>query len=421
MTEAENKKVTMEEKPETTTEVEKPVIDEAEKIEKALQDPTKKRKAEDEIEIDINSSVPLSKKQKRMLRRGKITLEELNAKYNIDASSISEFEKEQKEAKEKKLNKDKDGNNDTEATDDADSEKKKVKKETFGVWIGNLSFDTTKEDLIRFIRAKTKDDEDEANRVDEKDIVRVKLPLASNEGKQIKNKGFCYMDFATEAKMLAVVKLSENQLNGRNLLIKNSKSFEGRPDKEDLVASSKNPPSRILFVGNLSFDTTEDQLKSHFQHCGDITKIRMATFQDSGKCKGFAFVDFKEEASATKALKDKTCRKLALRPIRMEYGEDRSKRQVTKRPDQQSQGSNSRGGNFTRKPFDIANESHPSSRSNNNQNDSKPALKKNNSYKNRTNAKLGKNNRLKSSIALSSAQRGSAAIVPSQGKKMKFD
>ena len=423
MTETENKKVTMEEKPETTTEVETAVAvvaDEAEKIEKALLDPTKKRKAEDEIEIDINSSVPLSKKQKRMLRRGKITLEELNAKYNIDASSISEFEKEQKEAKEKKLNKDKDGN-ETEVTEDADSEKKKVKKETFGVWIGNLSFDTTKEDLIRFIRAKTKDDEDESKRVDEKDIVRVKLPLASNEGKQIKNKGFCYMDFDTEAKMLAVVKLSENQLNGRNLLIKNSKSFEGRPDKEDLVASSKNPPSRILFVGNLSFDTTEDQLKSHFQHCGDITKIRMATFQDSGKCKGFAFVDFKEEAGATKALKDKSCRKLALRPIRMEYGEDRSKRQVRKRPDQQSQ-----GGNFTRKSFDIGNEPNPSrsnnnNNNNNNHNDNKPAFKKNNSYKDRANAKLGKNNRLKSSIALSSAQRGSAAIVPSQGKKMKFD
>ncbi|SMN19812.1 similar to Saccharomyces cerevisiae YNL175C NOP13 Nucleolar protein found in preribosomal complexes [Maudiozyma saulgeensis] len=415
MSESEKKEIVTTTNPEESSEVTVATVtaQDAEKIEKALQDPTKKRKAEDEIKIDINSSVPLSKKQKRMLRRGKITLEELNAKYNIDASSISEFEKEQKEAKEQKKLK-KNGVEGEEDDEDEDSEKKaKLKKETFGVWIGNLSFDTTKEDLIRFIRAKTKTNEDEESQVDEKDIVRVKLPLASNEGKQIKNKGFCYMDFDTEAKMLAVVKLSENQLNGRNLLIKNSKSFEGRPDKEDLVASSKNPPSRILFVGNLSFDTTDDQLKSHFQHCGDITKIRMATFQDSGKCKGFAFVDFKEEASATKALKDKSCRKLALRPIRMEYGEDRSKRQVRKRPEQQQNGP--RG----RKPFDLPNEQNTTTRKSPQdfKPKEKPAYKKKSNY----NSKMGNNNRLKSSIALSSAQRGSAAIVPSQGKKMKFD
>lgn len=65
-----------------------------EQIAKVLSDPTKKRKAEDEIEIDLNQSVPLSKKQKRLLRRGKITIEELNKKFNIDPSSIEEYKKE---------------------------------------------------------------------------------------------------------------------------------------------------------------------------------------------------------------------------------------------------------------------------------------------------------------------------------------
>lgn len=65
--------------------------DNEEQVKKALLDPTKKRKAEDEIEIDLKSSIPLSKKQKRLLRRGKVTLEELNAKYNIDPKSIEEY------------------------------------------------------------------------------------------------------------------------------------------------------------------------------------------------------------------------------------------------------------------------------------------------------------------------------------------
>lgn len=402
-------------------------------IENALKDPTKKRKAEDEIEIDLESSIPLSKKQKRLLRRGKLTLKELNDKYNIDPASVDQFNKEQK------------GKKDGEGETGEDGEKKE-KAKTFSVWVGNLSFDTTSEEITKFIVGKTKDLEDEESRIGEDDIVRVKLPLANNDGKTVKNKGFCYIDFKTEAQMKSCVKLSENQLNGRNLLIKDSKNFEGRPDKNDLVSASKNPPSRILFVGNLSYTTTDELLKSHFQHCGEIVKVRMATFEDSGKCKGFAFIDFKDETGATKALTDKSLRKLALRPIRMEYGEDRSKRQVRRRPELstdnkkqfdlpsnnyggQNNGYNSREGTDrgynSREGTDRGYNSregnpreYPPRRdeSRNFSEDRPPSRKPRTNNRN-----FASNNRVKSSIALSSAQRGSAAIVPSQGKKMKFD
>ncbi|CCD25650.1 Nop13p NDAI_0F03320 [Naumovozyma dairenensis CBS 421] len=394
-------------------EVQTPVTKEAktedgknEEIEKALVDPTKKRKAEDEIEIDLSSSIPLSKKQKRLLRRGKITLEELNAKYNIDPSSIEEY-KNESESKKNVNNVGDQAKNDN--GDDEEEDKPKTKKSEkerkFSVWIGNLSFDTTKEEIIKFFVAKTKSEDNEASQVTENDIIRVNMPLAKNDGKKIKNKGFCYMDFKTKEQLDSIVKLSENQLNGRNLLIKNSKDYDGRPDKNDLVSMSKNPPSRILFVGNLSFDTTDELLRKHFQHCGEIIKIRMATFEDSGKCKGFAFVDFKNEEGATNALKDKTCRKIAGRPLRMEFGEDRSKRQVRRKPDQEQ-----------KRTIDIPNK------------DPQLQQRENNPAKFRTRKTpaphrntVDSNNRIKSSIALRSAQRASAAIVPSQGKKMKFD
>lgn len=138
--------------------------------------------------------------------------------------------------------------------------------------------------------------------------------VAAKNSNAMKNKGFCYMFFKNVEQMKAVLELSESHLNGRNMLIKDSENYSGRPDKDDLVAMSKNPPSRILFVGNLSFDVTDDLLRKHFQHCGDIVKIRMATFEDSGKCKGFAFIDFKNEEGSTNALKDKSCRKIAGRP-----------------------------------------------------------------------------------------------------------
>ncbi|GAV55565.1 hypothetical protein ZYGR_0AV01970 [Zygosaccharomyces rouxii] len=366
-----------------------------EQLQQALQDPTKKRKAEDEIEIDLDRPVPLSKKQKRLLRRGKVTIEELNAKYNLDPASVEQYKKESNEA-------------DKESTDPGEEEGKtdsKKKEKGYGVWIGNLSFDTSKEDITRFLIAKTRESE-EPNQITENAILRVHMPLAQNDGKKIKNKGFCYVDFKTTEQMESAVNLSESQLNGRNLLIKNSKNYEGRPDKDDLVANSKNPPSRILFVGNLSFDTSDDLLRKHFQHCGEIIKVRMATFQDSGKCKGFAFVDFKDEQGATNALKDKSCRRIAGRSIRMEYGEDRSKRQVRRKPQLSS--------SFTEKSFDL-----PDQIQNNNSSSSeerKPARKLF-----ATRKPVDSNHRPKSSVALASAQRASSAIVPSQGKKKTFD
>ncbi|CAI4731827.1 BFH_collapsed_G0045720.mRNA.1.CDS.1 [Saccharomyces cerevisiae] len=388
--------------------------DNEEQVKKALLDPTKKRKAEDEIEIDLKSSIPLSKKQKRLLRRGKITLEELNAKYNIDPKSIEEYKEDAEKKKSGASEKDAQGEESTINTPTGDEsgevvKKKKKDENKYGVWIGNLSFDTTKDDLVRFFIAKTKDNEDEKSRVTEQDITRLSMPrVAAKNSNAMKNKGFCYMFFKNVEQMKAVLELSESHLNGRNMLIKDSENYSGRPDKDDLVAMSKNPPSRILFVGNLSFDVTDDLLRKHFQHCGDIVKIRMATFEDSGKCKGFAFIDFKNEEGSTNALKDKSCRKIAGRPLRMEYGEDRSKRQVRKKVENVSRNNSSSFDISNNKGYDRAGQD----------NGSKPEYKRSNANRR---PPVDSNNRTKSSVALATAQRGSAAIVPSQGKKVKFD
>lgn len=388
--------------------------DNEEQVKKALLDPTKKRKAEDEIEIDLKSSIPLSKKQKRLLRRGKVTLEELNAKYNIDPKSIEEYKEDAEKKKSGASEKDAQGEESTSNTPTGDEsgevvKKKKKDENKYGVWIGNLSFDTTKDDLVRFFIAKTKDKEDERSRVTEQDITRLSMPrVAAKNSNAMKNKGFCYMFFKNVEQMKAVLELSESHLNGRNMLIKDSENYSGRPDKDDLVAMSKNPPSRILFVGNLSFDVTDDLLRKHFQHCGDIVKIRMATFEDSGKCKGFAFIDFKNEEGSTNALKDKSCRKIAGRPLRMEYGEDRSKRQVRKKVENVSRNNSSSFDISNNKGYDRAGQD----------NGSKPEYKRSNANRR---PPVDSNNRTKSSVALATAQRGSAAIVPSQGKKVKFD
>ncbi|KAH3674449.1 hypothetical protein WICMUC_003286 [Wickerhamomyces mucosus] len=374
---------------------------------------SKKRNLDlEEIEIDLTQTAPLSKKQKRLLRKGKLDIEKLEAEQKKEAEKL---------LKKGGVDED-DEDNDNKENDEEDTTKKE-KKIRIGVWIGNLSFDTEKGDLIRFITSKTSDfneyseelADDEFCQVNEKDILRVNLPTQGKDSKKIK--GFCYIDFPTKTHQKTVISLSEQQLNGRNLLIKNADSFEGRPTKEE-GQLSKNPPSRILFVGNLSFDTTNDLLTQQFQHCGEIIKIRMATFEDTGKCKGFAFLDFKDETGPTKALKDKSCRKLMNRPLRLEFGEDRSKRNPKQinRERNNDQDRDTRGSSYNERDETPVDQSYERpERSERLERTPKPRINK------KPFKRDAPQERQKSSVALASAQRASAAIVKSTGVKKTFD
>lgn len=115
---------------------------------------------------------------------------------------------------------------------------------------------------------------------------------------------FAFIDFATQEAVTAALAKSESDLNGRAILIKDSKNYEktGRPKREavdedgiavpggkagdKMIKKQKNPPSPSVFVGNLSFSATREAIKEQFEPCGRIRKVRLATFEDSGKCKG---------------------------------------------------------------------------------------------------------------------------------------
>lgn len=57
-----------------------------------------------------------------------------------------------------------------------------------------------------------------------------------------------------------------------------------------------------LFVGNMSFQTTESDLRSAFEQYGEITRIQVMTDRDTGRARGFAFVEMADEQSATNAI-----------------------------------------------------------------------------------------------------------------------
>ncbi len=57
-----------------------------------------------------------------------------------------------------------------------------------------------------------------------------------------------------------------------------------------------------IFVGNLPFSMTQDALQNLFSEFGEITQVSLITDRMTGRSKGFAFVEFAEEASAQAAI-----------------------------------------------------------------------------------------------------------------------
>jgi len=55
-----------------------------------------------------------------------------------------------------------------------------------------------------------------------------------------------------------------------------------------------------IYIGNLSFDTTEDQLRQAFEGFGEVTTVNIIADRDTGRPRGFGFVEMssKDEAMA---------------------------------------------------------------------------------------------------------------------------
>ncbi|MDP3788694.1 MAG: RNA-binding protein [Candidatus Chromulinivorax sp.] len=57
-----------------------------------------------------------------------------------------------------------------------------------------------------------------------------------------------------------------------------------------------------MYVGNLSFDTSEGDLRQKFEEFGDVASVNIITDRDTGRSKGFAFVEMTSNASAETAM-----------------------------------------------------------------------------------------------------------------------
>ena len=236
----------------------------------------------EELEVDVTASEPLSRKAERRLKKRKSTQDDLGTPAATFKPSNLE--------------------NETRGGEEVESS---TKRSEYGIWIGNLPWTATKISIREFFQ------KNEA--VHDQDITRIHLPTSKIPKTpdqvvkpKVQNKGFAYVDFATRGAVDAAIAMSEILMSGRRVLIKDARDFEGRPEASIGSSNARDagkPPNRRVFIGNLDFEVTENELRSHFSKCGEISTALMATFEDSGKCKGYAWITFDDVGAAENAVK----------------------------------------------------------------------------------------------------------------------
>ncbi|KAH6914665.1 hypothetical protein BKA70DRAFT_1256707 [Coprinopsis sp. MPI-PUGE-AT-0042] len=423
------------------------------------------------VEVDEEEDVPvLSHKELRKQKK-------LEKKKAVKAAAAGDEDSEVP----KKKRKLKDG---AAASDDSPASQKRQNS----VWVGNMSFKTTPENLRTFFK-------------DVGEITRIHMPMkpALRPNLPKENRGFAYVDFATPEAKVAAIALSENPLVGRKLLIKDGGDFSGRPvapgvdvktnDSElaqkthsktaqKILRSQKQPPAPTLFLGNLPFETTDDDIRQLFEahrqapkaakkkveRAEDvdapvkgaekskdefILKVRMGTFEDSGMCKGFAFVDFASIDHATSTLINPKNHHFNGRDLKVEFaGADAVRRGAAKhllpggdaKDGKKPFGGKSRGPKDSKPPRPSREASDGTkgsttefkSRSNYGEapaageeaggEEEQSAPKREKRQRPAGSERLGRDGkkRPKPGAALALAKRETAAIVPGQGKKITF-
>ena len=81
-----------------------------------------------------------------------------------------------------------------------------------------------------------------------------------------------------------------------------------------------------LYVGNLSYSTTEDDLRNLFGQAGTVASVALIKDRDSGQSKGFAFVEMSNQVEAEKAISMLNGHNMGDRELRVSLARPREER-----------------------------------------------------------------------------------------------
>ncbi|KAI9502072.1 hypothetical protein GGI25_004679 [Coemansia spiralis] len=224
-------------------------------------------------------------------------------KADSESDSSSESEAEDKESSESKESEESDkdtkrkaDSSDIEMEDDT---AKKQKTETYSLFVGNLAFTAT----------------DESLRAAFEEFSPVGARVATDGSR---SRGFGYVDFSTEAAQESALQ-AEIEIDGRQVRLDKTTSRAGESSRNN---KPQGEPSKVLFIGNLSFRSTEASVRDAFAECGTVVSVRIITDKESGRPKGYGYIEFDSVEGAASAMQWNNT-DLDGRNIRLDYSAPR--------------------------------------------------------------------------------------------------
>lgn len=196
--------------------------------------------------------------------------------------------------------------------------------EKISAFIGKLSFKTTEASLQRFLTKHGCKP------------VSVRIITDYDSGK---SKGFGYADFSSKSTFEKCLALDGEELDGFNIHCDSAKSSGGgaRGGRSSFGGNSgggrssfggggggrggpQQPAGKRLKISNLSYNTSTDSLQDTFSNAVDVFVVMD---RDTGKSRGFGFLEFESVGEATKMMKKFGGQNVDGREVRLEYAGER--------------------------------------------------------------------------------------------------
>jgi cold-inducible RNA-binding protein len=104
------------------------------------------------------------------------------------------------------------------------------------------------------------------------------------------------------------------------------------PIKPTIVGREGAAISTKVFVGNLNFSTTKEELMALLAEAGQVVNVHLPTDRETGRPRGFAFVEFSQASEATDAITKFHNREVGGRRLNVNAADDRPRRAGEGRP-----------------------------------------------------------------------------------------
>lgn len=122
---------------------------------------------------------------------------------------------------------------------------------------------------------------------------------------------------------------------GRRITVQYAARRSGSIDRPAVGHKPVNPPSKTLFIGNMSFEMTDRDLTNLFRGVRNVIDVRVAIDRRTGQPRGFAHADFIDVKSAMEAMKNLSDKEIYGRRLRVDYSFSSSNRAPRNEPSEE--------------------------------------------------------------------------------------